>query len=117
MFSRRHLMQGIGGAIVLASPGILPRLAAAAGGAPLVSGLPSGEYDTAVLDALPGKKPLIKLSYRPPNYETPITYFDSAVTPNDSFSSAIILLTSPIASMRGAGSCGSVGKLWRRRSN
>ena len=85
MFSRRHLMQGIGGAIVLASPGILPRLAAAAGGAPLVSGLPSGEYDTAVLDALPGKKPLIKLSYRPPNYETPITYFDSAVTPNDAF--------------------------------
>jgi len=85
MFSRRHLMQGIGGAIVLASPGILARLAAAAGGAPLVSGLPSGEYDTAVLDALPGKKPLIKLSYRPPNYETPSTYFDSAVTPNDSF--------------------------------
>ena len=85
MFSRRHLMQGIGGAVVLPWPGILPRLAAAAGGAPLVSGLPSGEYDAAVLDALPGKKPLIKLSYRPPNYETPITYFDAALTPNDAF--------------------------------
>jgi DMSO/TMAO reductase YedYZ molybdopterin-dependent catalytic subunit len=85
MFSRRHLMKSIGGAIVLASPGILPRVAAVAGGTPLVSGLPAGEYDTAILDALPGKKPLIKLSYRPPNYETPITYFDSAVTPNDAF--------------------------------
>jgi DMSO/TMAO reductase YedYZ molybdopterin-dependent catalytic subunit len=85
MFSRRHLLQGISGAIVLTSPRILPRVAAAAGGAPLVSGLPAGEYDTAVLDALPGKKPLIKLSYRPPNYETPITYFDTVVTPNDAF--------------------------------
>jgi DMSO/TMAO reductase YedYZ molybdopterin-dependent catalytic subunit len=38
-----------------------------------------------VLDSLPGKKPLIKLSYRPPNYETPIEYFRSAITPNDAF--------------------------------
>src|SRR6266849_3504737 len=32
-----------------------------------------------------GKKPLIKLAYRPPNYETPIEYFRSAITPNDAF--------------------------------
>jgi DMSO/TMAO reductase YedYZ molybdopterin-dependent catalytic subunit len=38
-----------------------------------------------VLDSLPGKKPLIKLSYRPPNYETPIEYFRTAITPNDAF--------------------------------
>jgi len=38
-----------------------------------------------VLDALPGKKPLIKLSYRPPNYETPASYFAEAITPNDAF--------------------------------
>jgi DMSO/TMAO reductase YedYZ molybdopterin-dependent catalytic subunit len=38
-----------------------------------------------MLDALPGKKPLIKLSYRPPNYETPIEYFRTAITPNDAF--------------------------------
>ena len=38
-----------------------------------------------MLDALPGKKPLIKLSYRPPNYETPIEYFREAITPNDAF--------------------------------
>jgi DMSO/TMAO reductase YedYZ molybdopterin-dependent catalytic subunit len=39
----------------------------------------------ALLDALPGKKPLIKLSYRPPNYETPIEYFRTTITPNDAF--------------------------------
>ena len=44
-----------------------------------------GVYDTAILDALPGKKPLIKLTYRPPNYETPIAYFTDAITPNDAF--------------------------------
>ena len=65
MLNRRHLLQGISGAIVLSSPEILPHVGAAAGGAPLVSGLPAGEYDTAVLDALPGKKPLFRLSYRP----------------------------------------------------
>jgi DMSO/TMAO reductase YedYZ molybdopterin-dependent catalytic subunit len=41
--------------------------------------------DNAILDTLPGKKPLIKLSYRPPNYETPLEYFRTAITPNDAF--------------------------------
>lgn len=45
----------------------------------------AGVRSEAVLDALPGKKPLIKLSYRPPNYETPIEYFRTAITPNDVF--------------------------------
>ena len=38
-----------------------------------------------MLEALPGKKPLIKLTYRPPNYETPIANFRTAITPNDAF--------------------------------
>jgi DMSO/TMAO reductase YedYZ molybdopterin-dependent catalytic subunit len=68
--------------------------AAAAGGLPWVSqagaldlsaALPDGARASAVLDALPGKKPLIKLSYRPPNYETPIEYFRTAITPTDAF--------------------------------
>lgn len=37
------------------------------------------------MDKLPGKVPLIKLSYRPPNYETPVGYFNSLFTPNDAF--------------------------------
>jgi DMSO/TMAO reductase YedYZ molybdopterin-dependent catalytic subunit len=47
--------------------------------------LPQGTRQEAVLDALPGKRPLIKLSYRPPNYETPIDQLRGAITPNDAF--------------------------------
>jgi len=47
--------------------------------------LPEGTRAEAILDVLPGKRPLIKLAYRPPNYETPIEYFRSAITPNDAF--------------------------------
>jgi DMSO/TMAO reductase YedYZ molybdopterin-dependent catalytic subunit len=58
---------------------------AAAGGINLPAALPQGLRDNAMLDALPGKKPLIKLSYRPPNYETPIEYLRTAITSNDAF--------------------------------
>ena len=75
----------MGSAIALGASGLLARAAGAAEKVPLVSGLPSGVYDTATLDALPGKKALIKLSYRPPNYETPASYFASPITPNDAF--------------------------------
>ena len=47
--------------------------------------LPEGARESFAFDALTGKKPLIKLSYRPPNYETPISYFRQAITPNDVF--------------------------------
>jgi sulfite dehydrogenase (cytochrome) subunit A len=47
--------------------------------------LPEGTRREAVLDALPGKRPLIKLSYRPPNYETPLGLLRTAITPNDAF--------------------------------
>lgn len=49
------------------------------------SALPSGAREAALLDALPGKRPLIKRSYRPPNYESPMDVFDQAFTPNDQF--------------------------------
>ena len=58
---------------------------AKAEGLRLPAALSEGTRAEAVLDALPGKKPLIKLSYRPPNYETPIEYFRTAITPNDAF--------------------------------
>ena len=48
-------------------------------------GLPAGTREEAVLDALPGKQPLIKLSWRPPNYESPLTAFALPITPNDRF--------------------------------
>jgi len=64
-------------------------LTAAAGGARSTNSglllLPEGTRAEAVLDTLPGKKPLIKLTYRPPNYEAPLAYLRTAITPNDEF--------------------------------
>jgi DMSO/TMAO reductase YedYZ molybdopterin-dependent catalytic subunit len=51
----------------------------------LPAALPDGARGSYVLDTLPGKKPLIKLSYRPPNYESPLEYLRTAITPNDEF--------------------------------
>jgi DMSO/TMAO reductase YedYZ molybdopterin-dependent catalytic subunit len=84
--NRRQLLQRAG-AVALTGQGLpwVWRAAWAQQKPALVPGLPGGVYDTAVLDALPGKKPLIKLSYRPPNYETPVSYFKDAITPNDAF--------------------------------
>ncbi len=47
--------------------------------------LPAGALESAALDALPGKVPLIKKTFRPPNYETPLSYFREAYTPNEAF--------------------------------
>jgi DMSO/TMAO reductase YedYZ molybdopterin-dependent catalytic subunit len=71
--------------LALAGSGPLARAGRAVEKSFLPQGLPEGVYDTATLDALPGKRPLIKLSYRPPNYETPLSYFTSEFTPNESF--------------------------------
>lgn len=62
---------------------------AALGGLALLqrSGLAAatGAEESMILDALPGKEALIKKTYRPPNYETPINYFDAPFTPNNLF--------------------------------
>src|ERR1700727_2984341 len=47
--------------------------------------LPDGTRSEAHLARLPDKQALIQLSDRPPNYETPIQSFRTAVTPNDQF--------------------------------
>jgi sulfite dehydrogenase len=84
MRTRRELIQsaGAGAAVALlgagaeAKPGARPDLS------PL---LPEGTREEASFEALPGKKPLIKLTTRPPNYEAPIDYLKTAITPNDEF--------------------------------
>jgi len=83
MINRRALVAG--GLIAAGGSALLERAARAAEPSFLSPGLPEGVYDTALLEALPGKRPLIKLSYRPPNYETPLSHFTSEFTPNDSF--------------------------------
>src|SRR6476661_8244599 len=47
--------------------------------------LPDGALAEQALYALPGKVPLIKKTFRPPNFETPVEYFRTAVTPNKAF--------------------------------
>jgi len=83
MISRRALVAG--SAVTLA--GALSRSGPtrAAEKPVLPPGLAQGVYDTATLEALPGKKPLVKLTYRPPNYETPLSHFTSEFTANESF--------------------------------
>jgi hypothetical protein len=87
MISRRRLLEAAGAGAALAGSGMsFPQIfGAQAAGLNLPAALPEGLRQTAMLDKLPGKKPLIKLSYRPPNYETPIEYFRTAITPNDAF--------------------------------
>ena len=41
---------------------------------------------------LSGKKPLIQLADRPPNYEAPLEYFRTPITPNDRVLSCAITL-------------------------
>jgi DMSO/TMAO reductase YedYZ molybdopterin-dependent catalytic subunit len=83
---RRVLAAGSAGAALAGSGFAFPHLIAARATIPgLPAALPSGTREAAVLDALPGKKPLIKLSYRPPNYETPLEDLRSPITANDAF--------------------------------
>jgi DMSO/TMAO reductase YedYZ molybdopterin-dependent catalytic subunit len=57
--------------------------------------LPAGALDAASLEALPGKLPLIKKTWRPPNFETPVAYFEQAFTPNNAFFVRYHLATVP----------------------
>ena len=100
-------------ALGLALTPLVGRRGLAADGVPLAPGLAAGVAEEAVMDALPGKRPLIKLSYRPPNYETPLDYFREPITPNDASSSATTTRTSP-RSTPASGACGWAAT--RRRS-
>jgi DMSO/TMAO reductase YedYZ molybdopterin-dependent catalytic subunit len=85
MGSRREFLKTTGG-LVLATGGTW--LAGHAHGADPILGpadLPDGTLSSSSLDALPGKLPLIKKSWRPPNYETPVAYFNEVFTPNNAF--------------------------------
>ena len=82
MITRRHLLGTAGASAALAITGHGIAEAASAG---LTPGVPAGVGTVATMEALPGKKPLIKLSYRPPNYESPLEVFRTPITPNDEF--------------------------------
>lgn len=85
--SRRRLLAGAAGAGAVAAFGATRALAAPLGssGALGLAELPDGTLAEQLLYALPGKVPLLKKTFRPPNFETPVAYFRTAITPNNAF--------------------------------
>ena len=85
MLTRRNLLHTAGAGAALALSG-LPKLSLAAPvEAGLSPGVPSGVATIAGMETLAGKKPLIRLADRPPNYESPLEYLRTPITPNDQF--------------------------------
>ncbi len=82
MSSRRDCMLGAAGAWFLSRSALSQVMAGAAdaGGA-----TQAGRSMADQLIALPGKRPLIKRTFRPPNFETPSAALASVYTPNDVF--------------------------------
>ena len=85
MITRRNLLQTAGAGAALAFSGLPSFSEAEAAIAEITPGVPDGVGSYATMGTLPGKKPLIQLSDRPPNYEAPIEYLRTPITPNDQF--------------------------------
>lgn len=77
MMTRRGLMAGTAGSWLM---GGVASLGAAARSLDSVAGTASDS-----LIALPGKKPMIRRTLRPPNFETPLADLARVITPNDAF--------------------------------
>ena len=73
------------GATVVGGLGWLTEARAASAAAELTPGVPEGISSYVTMATLPGKKPLIQLSDRAPNYESPLEYLRTPITPNDEF--------------------------------
>src|SRR4051812_34099894 len=85
MNTRRRFLTAAGALTLL---GRTPQLLAAATGSTAELGfaeLPEGTLEEQLLYALPDKLPLIKKTFRPPNFETPIQYFRNPYTQNKAF--------------------------------
>ena len=86
--SRRAFIRGAAALGALGTLGPAARALAApvgSSGALGFSELADGTLAEQMLYALPGKVPLIKKTFRPPNFETPIEYFRTPITPNNAF--------------------------------
>ena len=82
--TRRRLLAGAG---AMAALGATRAFAGQVGSSGILglAELPDGTLAEQMLYALPGKVPLIKKTYRPPNFETPVEYLRTAITRNDAF--------------------------------
>ena len=87
MITRRYLLGTAGAGAALAVSGLgLPKFSEAeAASVGLSPGVPGGISSYVTMGTLPGKKPLIQLADRPPNFESPLEYFRTPITPNDQF--------------------------------
>lgn len=81
---RRKLLVGAGS---LAALRPLQILAAEVGSSAALgfAEIPAGALAEQHLYTLPGKVPLIKKTWRPPNFETPVEYFRTPITPTNAF--------------------------------
>jgi DMSO/TMAO reductase YedYZ molybdopterin-dependent catalytic subunit len=96
MASRRDFLKGTGGLVLATGGGWAAGHAhGAVPGAPGFAALPTGTTAESELEALPGKLPLIKRTWRPPNYETPLSYFSEDLTQNKAFFVRYHLATIP----------------------
>src|SRR6185295_9366422 len=85
-FDRREFLKASASGLVVAGTGSALSMTASAADSTLgPAALPAGALQSSVLEALPGKVALIKKSYRPPNFETPVRYFNEPFTSNDAF--------------------------------
>jgi sulfite dehydrogenase len=84
MITRRNLLQTAGAGAALVVSG-LPKFSETEAAVVLTPGVPEGISSYVTMGTLPGKKPLIQLSDKPPNYEAPIEYLRTPITPNDQF--------------------------------
>ena len=86
MTDRRKFLKDVAkGLAVVGAGSLVPRLVRASDPKLATPGLPSGTLEESILHALPGKRPLVKRTFRPPNYETPLDYFNEPFTPNEAF--------------------------------
>ena len=80
---RRSLLSGLGR--VVAGAALTNRISPFGARAQGVTTLPFGNGDRPLV-RYPGKRPLIQLTARPPQLETPFSVFDeNVITPNDAF--------------------------------
>ncbi len=88
MLTRRSLLAAASATAAFGGGALgLPKqlFAAESAAGELSPGVPAGIGSYATMATLPGKKPLIRLSDRGPNYKSPLEYFRTPITPNDEF--------------------------------
>ncbi|HET9714749.1 MAG TPA: molybdopterin-dependent oxidoreductase [Pseudolabrys sp.] len=85
--NRRHFLRTTAAvsAAIVGGLGRLTSARAASAATELTPGVPEGVASYVTMGTIAGKKPLIQLADRPPNYEAPLEYLRTQITPNDQF--------------------------------